>query len=219
MDMRTEFKHAVMDQTYPYSLPELQYGYDALEPHMDAQTLKLHHDKHHAKYVDELNTALENQPSLQKKTLKDLLHDPDSLPEAVRASIGFNGGGHLNHSNFWQVLSPTPAPLSTGRLATALEDHFGGFDGFKQAFTDKASTVKGSGWTHLAADPDGGLQIVTTHNHGTLVPRGQTCLLICDMWEHAYYLKHQNRRDEYLTSFWALVDWAGVEARYGAIGG
>jgi len=204
----------VSRQTYPFSLPPLPYAYDALEPHIDAKTMQLHHDKHHQTYVTKLNEALEKDTSQHSKTLTDLLRDLDKLPEAVRVAVRNNGGGHLLHDIFWNSMAAKPAREPGGALAAALEKSFGSFADFKKKFSDASANHFASGWVTLAHDPhSGALEIVDLKDHETVVPRGMNHLLILDVWEHAYYVKYQNRRPEFIEAFWNVVNWEYAEQR------
>ena len=205
----------VSRQTYPFSLPDLPYGYDALEPHIDQKTMKLHHDLHHKSYVTKLNEALEKHTALHSKTLIELLRDLDKLPEAVRTPVKNNAGGHLNHDLFWNSLSPGGGGEPKGELATALNTAFGSFADFKQKFSDASAKHFASGWVALGRDPRSKkLDIVDLKDHETLVPKGQDTLLILDVWEHAYYVKYQNRRPEFIDAFWNVVNWTWVAEKY-----
>ncbi|HTU68546.1 MAG TPA: superoxide dismutase [Steroidobacteraceae bacterium] len=198
----------VSQQTYPFTLPPLPYANDALEPHIDGKTLQIHHDKHHQTYVTKLNEALEKQPSLHSLTLTELLKSPDKLPDAVRTAVKNNGGGHLLHDIFWNAMSPQGAREPQGELAAALTKSFGSFADFKKKFADASAKHFASGWVALGFDPKSkALEIADLKDHETLVPRGLTTLLILDVWEHAYYLKYQNRRPEFIDAFWNVVNW------------
>jgi superoxide dismutase, Fe-Mn family len=196
----------VSRQRYPFTLPDLPYAYDALEPHFDEKTMTLHHQQHHATYVKKLNEALEKQEALHKLTLAQLLSDPAKLPEAVRAAVVNNGGGHLLHDLFWNSLTPATQAAPQGALAEALNASFGSVDGFRKQFTDAASKHFASGWVALTVDAASQkLAIEDLKDHA--VPRGKRALLILDVWEHAYYLKFQNRRPEFIEAFWKVVNW------------
>lgn len=204
----------VSRQTYPFTLPDLPYGYDALEPHIDQRTMKLHHDMHHKTYVTKLNEALDKHSALHTKTLIELLRDLDQLPEAVRTPVKNNGGGHLNHDLFWNSLSPAGGGEPKGELASALNTAFGSFAAFKKAFSDAAAKHFASGWVALASDPKTKkLEIVDLKDHETLIPKGQQTLLILDVWEHAYYVKYENRRPEFIEAFWNVVNWTWVSEK------
>ena len=205
----------VSGQTYPFTLPDLPYPYDALEPHIDQKTLQLHHRAHHQTYVTKLNEALAKEASLQKATLVELLRDVDKLPEPLRAPVRNNGGGHLLHDFFWNIMKPGGGGEPGGEFASALQAAFGSFADFRKKFSDASARHFASGWVVLAADPASqALEIVNLKDHETLVPRGRVGLLILDVWEHAYYVKYQNRRAEFIEAFWNIVDWPAVEARF-----
>jgi superoxide dismutase, Fe-Mn family len=212
----------VSRQTYPFALPELPYAYDALEPHIDRQTLELHHRKHHQTYVTKLNEALAKETALHAIPLVDLLRDAAQLPEPLRAAVTHNGGGHLNHDFFWNAMTP-PAPAGRepgGELAAAIKTTFSSVGDFKQKFSDAAAQHFASGWVTLTLDPKTqGLAIADLKDHETLVTRGQVGLLILDVWEHAYYLKYQNRRPEFIDAFWKVANWAYAEEHFGRRGG
>lgn len=194
-------------------LPDLPYDYSALEPHIDARTMQIHHGKHHQGYVNKLNAALKSQPDLQEKPLEELLSDLDSLPESVRTAVCNNGGGHFNHSLFWQIMSPKGGGEPDGDLATAIKRDFGAFSDLKDTFTKTASTRFGSGWGWLVVDQNK-LAVTSTANQDTPLSQGQTPILGLDVWEHAYYLKYQNRRLDYIAAFWNVVNWDQVAKNY-----
>lgn len=209
----------VTRQTYPFTLPDLPYPYAALEPHLDEQTLRIHHDKHHRSYVDKLNEALAKEPELQKLTLLDLLRGVDKLPASVRLAVGNNGGGHYNHDLFWNSLAPASssgAPREPrGDLAQAITAQFGAFGKFREQFTELAGKHFASGWVALVlTHADGKLALVDLKDHEVPALDAHTPLLIVDVWEHAYYLKFQNRRPEFLAAFWQVVDWAKTGERF-----
>jgi Fe-Mn family superoxide dismutase len=197
-----------------FELPPLPYDYAALEPHIDAQTMQIHHDKHHAAYVKNLNAALEIYPDLQTKSGETLLRELNSLPEAVRTAVRNQGGGVVNHAMFWQIMAPNAGGEPTGDLANALKAAFGNFAGFKDHFTKAAMGQFGSGWAWLVRDGAGALKIMNLPNQNSPLTDGQTPILCVDVWEHAYYLKYQNRRADYLTAWWNVVNWAAVAERY-----
>ncbi len=199
-----------------FEFPPLPYAKDALEPNIDAQTMEIHHDKHHAGYVNNLNKALEGHADLQGKSLEDLLGSIDSLPESIRTAVRNNGGGHANHSMFWQIMSPNGGGAPTGELATAINSAFGSFDNFKQQFAAAGAGRFGSGWAWLLVAPDGSLSITSTANQDSPLMEGKKPILGVDVWEHAYYLKYQNRRAEYLATWWNVVNWSEVAKRYAA---
>ena len=197
-----------------YELPPLPYDYNALEPHIDQQTMQIHHDKHHQTYVTNLNNALADSPDLANMSVEDLIKNLDRVPESSRTAVRNNGGGHANHTMFWQLMSPNAGGQPSGALATAIDSGFGGFDGFKEQFAKAATTRFGSGWAWLVADGSGGLQITSTPNQDSPLMEGKTPILGLDVWEHSYYLKYQNRRPEYITAWWNVVDWDAVEKRF-----
>ena len=193
-----------------YELPELGYAFNALEPNIDARTMEIHHDKHHAGYVAKLNAVVEGT-DLGSKTVCELISSLDSLPENIRGAVRNNGGGHCNHSLFWKVISPGGANAPEGELATAIDASFGSFDAFKEQFAAAAATRFGSGWAWLVADKDGNLSICSTANQDNpRMTNGGTPILGLDVWEHAYYLHYQNRRPDYIQAFWNVVNWTYV---------
>jgi len=197
-------------------LPPLPYDYAALEPHIDARTMMLHHDKHHASYVTNLNSALEDFPELQERTASWLLLNPSALPDKIRTAVRHNAGGHVNHSLFWRAMSPTGDGAPTGLFADAIRRDFGGFELLKILFDDAGAKLFGSGWVWLArTQQDGGrLEVSTTSGHDNPLMRGHFPLLVNDVWEHAYYLNHQNRRADYLKSWWSVVNWEEATDRF-----
>ncbi|HWX49745.1 MAG TPA: superoxide dismutase [Roseomonas sp.] len=201
--------------TGPFSLPPLPYAKDALEPHIDAATMELHHDKHHAAYVTNLNGALKDQGQLAGMKLEDLLAKLGEAPEAVRTTIRNNGGGHANHSMFWQIMGGKGGNPS-GELAQAIDRDLGGFDKFKADFNAAGGRVFGSGWVFVTVDRDGKLALTTRPNQDTPLMDGQRVLMGNDVWEHAYYLKYNNRRADYLSAWWNVVNWDSVAKRYAA---
>lgn len=198
-----------------HELPALPYAFNALEPHIDAATMEIHHDRHHGGYVNNLNKALEGHADLQAKNLNDLLAHINDVPETIRTAVRNNGGGHANHSLFWEVLSPNGGGQPTGALADAITSTFGSFDKFKEQFAKAASTRFGSGWAWLAVD-GGKLAVTSTPNQDSPIMEGKTPILGLDVWEHAYYLKYQNKRPDYIGAFWNIVNWAEVGKRYEA---
>ena len=198
-----------------YELPKLAYEFSALEPHVDALTMEIHHDKHHNAYVTNLNAAVEKHPALFEKSVEELVADLASVPEDIRGAVRNNGGGHANHSLFWTVISPNGGGQPTGELAAAIDNKFGGFDAFKQAFAQAAATRFGSGWAWLVVS-NGELEVVSTLNQDNPLTDGKTPILGLDVWEHAYYLNYQNRRPDYIAAFWNVVDWNEVARRYEA---
>lgn len=197
-----------------YELPALPYAKDALEPHIDATTMGIHHGKHHQTYITKLNAALEGHPDLATKSIEDLIADIDALPESVRAAVRNNGGGHANHSLFWKLMAPNAGGKPTGALASAIESTFGSFDAFKEKFEAAGANRFGSGWAWLIKNKKGALEITSTPNQDSPLMSGDTPLLGCDVWEHAYYLNYQNRRPDYLKAFWNVVNWSEVAARF-----
>jgi len=196
-----------------HELPQLPYAFDALEPHIDAQTMQIHHDKHHATYVTKLNDALKDQPDLQKKSLEDLLRGINEVPETIRTAVKNHGGGHHNHSLFWQVMGPNGGGTPSGPLSDAIFQAFGDFRAFKEKLTNTATNLFGSGWGWLVAR-DGKLDVIGKPNQDSPLMDGATPLLGVDVWEHAYYLKYQNRRPDYLSAWWNTINWKDVEQRF-----
>ena len=201
----------------PHSLPNLPYAHDALEPHIDATTMQIHHGKHHQAYVNNLNAALEKAPEFQSKSLEDLLKNLKDVPEAVRGAVRNNGGGHWNHSMFWQIMGPASGSgAPSGDLAQAINTAFGGVDKLKEQLNAAGVSRFGSGWAWLISDKAGKLTIESTPNQDNPLMDGKHAILGVDVWEHAYYLKYQNRRPDYLTAWWNVVNWAEVAKRYAA---
>lgn len=198
-----------------HELPPLPYANNALEPHVDETTMQIHHDRHHGTYVNNLNAALEAHPDLQAKSLNDLLAAMDAVPEAIRTTVRNNGGGHANHSMFWEIMSPNGGGQPTGALADAITSTFGSFDKFKEDFAKAATGRFGSGWAWLVLE-NGKLAITSTPNQDNPVMEGKKPILGLDVWEHAYYLKYQNKRPDYIAAFWNVVNWAEVNKRYEA---
>jgi Fe-Mn family superoxide dismutase len=205
-----------------HSLPKLPYAYDALEPHIDAQTMEIHYTKHHQTYINNLNAALEGT-EYAGLPVEELVAKIDALPEKIRPAVRNNGGGHANHSLFWTVMSPQGGGAPTGDLASAIESDLGGLDAFKDAFTKAALTRFGSGWAWLAVTPDGKLVVESTGNQDSPlmsgIGSGNKPILGLDVWEHAYYLKYQNRRPEYIAAFYNVIDWNEVARRFTAARG
>ncbi|WP_221437076.1 superoxide dismutase [Aeromonas caviae] len=197
-----------------HTLPALPYAYDALEPHIDAKTMEIHHSRHHQTYVINLNAALADLPELAALPLEALLVRIDSLPAQVQGAVRNHGGGHANHSLFWQVMSPQGGGEPAGELAAAIERDLGGLEAFKQAFTQAALSRFGSGWTWLVVDGRGKLQVVSSANQDSPLMEGLTPILGLDVWEHAYYLKYQNKRPDYIAAFYNVIDWDEVARRY-----
>lgn len=203
----------VLQQKYPFELPPLTYDYAALEPVIDAETMKLHHDKHHQAYVDNLNKAVEANQDLQGKTLAELLGDLSSIPEAARGAVGNNGGGHANHSMFWVTMKLNEGGKPSGALAEAIDGAFGSLDDFKTKFNEAGVKQFGSGWVFVVAS-GGDLKIQSAPNQDTPLQTGVEPIFGNDVWEHAYYLKYNNRRPDYLKAWWDVVDWDAVSERY-----
>ncbi len=199
---------------HPFALPELGYAHDALEPHIDARTMEIHHGKHHAGYTNKLNAALEGHTELHAKSAIDLVSDLDALPDSIRTAVRNNGGGYVNHSLFWDIMTPGGAAEPSGALRTAIDAAFGSLDDFKAKFQAAAGSQFGSGWGWLCTDGDGAVSVVATANQDSPHSLGLTPLLGVDVWEHAYYLNYQNRRPDYLGAFWNVVNWDRVAARY-----
>ena len=199
-----------------HQLPPLPYPTNALEPHIDATTMEIHHGRHHNTYVTNLNAALESAPELQSKSVEELISNLNAVPESIRTAVRNNGGGHANHSLFWTTLSPNGGGAPTGALAAAIDSELGGFEKFKEDFTKAATTRFGSGWAWLAVSPEGKLKVYSLPNQDSPLMEGDTPILGLDVWEHAYYLKYQNRRPEYIAAFWNVVNWPEVEKRYEA---
>ena len=197
-----------------FSLPPLPYDYQALEPHIDEMTMRIHHDKHHGAYVTNLNAALEPQPALQSKSVEGLLGDLNQVAEASRTAARNNGGGHYNHTMFWEIMVPGGATSPQGKLAKAIDAAFGSFAAFKEQFQKAGMGRFGSGWGWLVQDKSGKLAIESTPNQDCPVMDGKHPVMGCDVWEHAYYLKYQNRRVDYLTAWWNVVNWTAVGARF-----
>lgn len=204
---------------YPFELPPLGYAHDALEPHIDTRTMEIHHGKHHAGYTSKLNAALEGHSDLHGKTAIELIADLDALPSSIRGAVRNNGGGYVNHTLFWDVMTPGGADAPSGDLAAAIDSAFGSFDDFKTRFQSTAGGQFGSGWGWLCSDGKGGLSVVSTANQDSPYMDGLTPILGVDVWEHAYYLNYQNRRPDYLGAFWNVVNWDVVASRYAAARG
>lgn len=204
------------DAVYPFKVPALGYAYNALEPYIDALTMQIHHNKHHQAYVDNLNAALLNYPELQSVTLKDLLLTLEEIPEEIRTPVRNQGGGVYNHSMFWTIMSPQGGGEPQGEVATAIKNTFGSFDAFKSEFAAAAKKVFGSGWAWLCVDDKNQLSIIPTQNQDNPMTATVTPILCLDVWEHAYYLKYQNRRPDYISSWWEVVNWPQVELLYQA---
>lgn len=199
---------------YPFQLPDLGYPRDALEPSIDARTMEIHHGKHHAAYTANLNAALEDHPGLHAKSAEQLLSDLGALPESIRTAVRNNGGGFANHGFFWKLLTPGGAAAPEGTLARAIDAAFGSFDAFKGEFAKAAATRFGSGWAWLSRGADGSLSVSSTANQDAPAMEGRTPIVGLDVWEHAYYLKYQNRRPDYVAAFWNVVNWTVAEDNF-----
>jgi len=200
-----------------HELPPLPYAFNALEPHIDARTMEIHHGKHHATYITNLNKALESAPNLQSKSAEDLIKDLNAVPENIRMAVRNNGGGHVNHTLFWMSMAPSAGGEPTGALADAIKKAFNDFASFKEKFNNAGLTRFGSGWAWLSLDKSGVVTVHSTANQDNPLMEGLTPLLGCDVWEHAYYLNYQNRRADYLNAWWNVVNWAEVAKRYEAV--
>lgn len=199
-----------------FELPPLPYANNALEPNIDAQTMEIHHDRHHATYVTNLNNALKDSPALQNMGIEELMQNLDKVPESARTAVRNNGGGHANHSMFWEIMGPNGGGQPSGELAGAIDSAFGSFDAFKQQLTTAGTGRFGSGWAWLVAAPDGTVSITSTPNQDTPLMEGKTPILGVDVWEHAYYLKYQNKRPDYLAAWFNTINWDAVAKRYTA---
>ncbi len=197
-----------------YTLPPLPYPYEALEPHIDTLTMQIHHDKHHQAYVTNLNNAVKEQPDLQAKSPEQLIKDLESVPEPIRAAVRNNGGGHVNHTFFWEILTPGGAKEPSGELSTAIQQAFGTLDALKAAVNDAGAKRFGSGWAWVVSDAAGTLSVVSTPNQDSPLTDGKTPILGVDVWEHAYYLKYQNKRPDYLAAWWNVLNWDKVAENY-----
>jgi Fe-Mn family superoxide dismutase len=197
-----------------HQLPPLPYDYSALEPTIDSQTMKLHHDMHHGAYVKNLNAALEKYPKLQSKSAEDLIRDLNAVPEDIRASVRNNGGGHVNHTMFWRIMKPKGGGEATGAVAEAIKKAFGSFKDFQAKFNDAGAKLFGSGWVWLVGKPNGAVQILTTPNQDSPISQGWFPIFGNDVWEHAYYLRYNNRRPEYLQAWWNVANWEEINVRY-----
>jgi len=198
-----------------FELPKLPYAEDALEPHIDKETMNIHHTRHHNTYVTNLNNALAGNEELLSKTVEEVISNLDAVPESVRTAVRNNGGGHANHSLFWQILSPNGGGAPTGELADAITKKFGSFESFKEEFAKAATTRFGSGWAWLSVS-GGELEVSSTPNQDSPLMEGKTPILGLDVWEHAYYLNYQNKRPDYIAAFWNVVNWDEVAKRYSA---
>jgi Fe-Mn family superoxide dismutase len=197
-----------------HSLPPLPYDYSALEPYIDAQTMTLHHDKHHAAYVNNLNAAIEKHPQLGSKSVEDLLRDINSVPEDVRTAVRNNGGGHMNHTMFWQIMKQKGGGPPSGRVGDEIKKAFGSFEDFQKQFNDAGTKRFGSGWVWLVRSKAGKLEVISTANQDNPILDGHHAIMGNDVWEHAYYLKYQNRRPDYLAAWWNVVNWDEVNKRF-----
>jgi Fe-Mn family superoxide dismutase len=200
----------------PFTVPDLPYAYDALEPTIDKETMTLHHDKHHAAYVNNLNAAIEKHPELGSKSAEDLIKNLTAVPDDIRNAVRNNGGGHVNHSMFWTIMGPNAGGAPAGPLADAIKSTFGDLETFKTQFNDAGVKQFGSGWAWLVLTADGKLQITSTPNQDNPMSAGQYPVMGNDVWEHAYYLKYQNRRPDYLKAWWNVVNWDAVAKRFAA---
>jgi Fe-Mn family superoxide dismutase len=196
-----------------HEVPPLPYAYNALEPHIDEQTMRIHHDKHHAAYVNNLNAALEKHPDLQGKSPEDLIKNLNGVPEAIRTAVRNNGGGHVNHTMFWEIMGPGKGGAPTAAIADAINSTFGSFDAFKTQMNDAGAKRFGSGWAWLV-DVGGKLAVESTANQDSPLMEGKRPIMGVDVWEHAYYLKYQNRRPDYLAAWWNVVNWDAVNKRF-----
>ena len=205
--------------TYPFELPPLPYAPEALEPHVDARTMRIHHDQHHRVYVEKLNAALEGHPQLHGQTIEDLLRGLERVPEGIRTAVRNNGGGHLNHGLLWSLIAPPGQIGPTGPLLEALQSSFGSVEAFRKRFSEVATGHFASGWAFLVADSTKqSLKVLSLPDHQCVLDRHETVLLVCDVWEHAYYLKHQNRRAEYVECWWQVANWQEAGRRFDGCG-
>jgi superoxide dismutase, Fe-Mn family len=198
---------------HPFQLPDLPYGFDALEPHIDARTMEIHHDRHHKAYTDKLNEAIGKHDDWQNKEIDEILRDIDRLPEDIRTAVRNNGGGYANHNLFWEIMGPNGGGEPGGELGDAIRSTFGSFDDFKDKVNNAGATQFGSGWGWLVVS-GGGLKVYSTPNQDSPYMKGDTPILGVDVWEHAYYLKYQNKRPDYLAAWWNTVNWDAVAERY-----
>ena len=195
-----------------FKLPELNFSYDALEPYIDAKTMEIHHSKHHQTYITNLNKALESYPELFEKSLEDLLANLDQIPESIRVAVRNGGGGHYNHTLFWQIIGPKSDSKPSENMNSLITDSFESFDNFKSEFNEKATKQFGSGWGWLCQDKSGKLVTLSTPNQDTPISSGLNPVLGIDVWEHAYYLNYQNKRPDYINAFWEIINWEAVES-------
>jgi Fe-Mn family superoxide dismutase len=199
-----------------YELPPLPYDYNALEPHIDEETMRIHHDRHHQTYVTNVNNALANNADLASLSVEELISNLDRVPESARTAVRNNGGGHANHTLFWEIMGPNGGGEPSGELAQAINSTFGSFAAFKEQFTQAATTRFGSGWAWLSVDRNGSLRVESTPNQDNPLMEGRTPILGIDVWEHAYYLKYQNKRPDYIGAWWNTINWQAVAQRYAA---
>ncbi|HRN19127.1 MAG: superoxide dismutase [Trueperaceae bacterium] len=199
-----------------FKLPDLPYATNALEPHIDARTMEIHHDKHHAAYTNNLNAAIEKHPELANKSAEELVSNVAGLPEDIRTAVQNNGGGYLNHNLFWEIMGPKGGGVPSGALAAAIDKAFGSFAAFQEKFAAAAASRFGSGWAWLVVTGSGGLKVYSTANQDSPLMQGDKPVLGLDVWEHAYYLHYQNRRPDYVKAFWNVVDWHAVAAKFDA---
>ncbi|HEY9808013.1 MAG TPA: superoxide dismutase [Halomicronema sp.] len=204
----------IAQNTGAFELAPLPYAFNALEPHIDARTMEFHHDKHHAAYVKNLNDAITKHPELKGKTAEELVRDINKIPEDIRTSVRNNGGGHVNHTMFWEIMSPNGGGEPTGAIADAIKQSFGSFDNFKKQFNDAGAKRFGSGWAWLVRTPAGKLEVTSTANQDSPFMDGNYPIMGNDVWEHAYYLNYQNRRADYLTAWWNVVNWDEINKRF-----
>ncbi len=200
-----------------YELPPLPYAKDALEPHIDTQTMEIHHGKHHNAYITNVNKAIAGKPELENKTVEQLIRNLDAVPAEIRNVVRNNGGGHANHSLFWKILAPKAGGNPTGPIGKEIAGAFGTFEAFKEKFEAAGATRFGSGWAWLIVNKEGKLEVTSTANQDSPIMDGNTPILGCDVWEHAYYLKYQTRRPDYLKAFWNVVNWSAVAANFEAV--
>lgn len=197
-----------------FTLPDLPYAHDALEPHIDTETMHLHHDKHHNTYVNNLNAAIEKYPELAAKDIDTLIAELDKVPADIRTAVQNNGGGHANHTLFWEIMAPNAGGEPVGEIKAAIDAAFGSFDAFKEKFAAAATSRFGSGWAWLVVDKDGNLEVMSTANQDSPLTLGKTPVLTLDVWEHAYYKKFSNVRPDYIKAFWNVVNWNEVNKRF-----
>ncbi|RUR73599.1 superoxide dismutase [Chlorogloeopsis fritschii PCC 9212] len=210
----TESTTTIASSVGEVKLPPLPYTPTALEPYVDAATMRIHHGKHHATYVKNLNAALDKYPQLKNRSVEDLLRNLNSVPEDIRTAVRNNGGGHVNHSMFWRIMKPKGGGEPTGAIASAIKQNFGSFENFKKQFNEAGTKRFGSGWVWLVRNPNGRLEIMTTGNQDTPLSEGKYPIMGNDVWEHAYYLKYQNRRADYLNAWWNVVNWDEINRRF-----